>query len=68
MAVTDEQWLQLDIGPPTLITGMVTRGRGDTGRKHWVTRFRLSYSNNSQHWIFYKDATHLQPKVTPSLM
>jgi len=62
----DEQWLQLDIGPPTLITGMVTRGRGDTGRKHWVTRFRLSYSNDSQHWSFYKDATHLQPKVTSS--
>ena len=67
MAVTDEQWLQFDIGPPTLVTGMVTRGRGDAGRKHWVTRFRLSYGNDSQQWIFYKDAAHLQPKVSISI-
>jgi lactadherin len=57
-----EQWLQFDIGPPTLVTGMVTRGRGDSGRKHWITRFRLSYSNDSVNWTFYKDATHLEPK------
>ncbi len=25
----EDQWLQLDLGPPTLITGLVTRGRGD---------------------------------------
>jgi len=65
--VTDKQWLQLDIGPPTLVTGMVTRGRGDTRRKHWVTRFRLSHSNDSQHWTVYKDATHLRPKVAAAL-
>ena len=64
LCVTDKQWLQLDIGPPTLITGMLTRGRGDTRRPHWVTRFRLSYSNDSLHWTFYKDATHLQAKVS----
>jgi len=41
---------------------VVTKGRGDTGRKHWVTRFRLSYSNDSRVWYYYKDATHLDPK------
>jgi len=64
MAVTDEQWLQIDIGPATLVTGMITKGRGDTGRKHWITRFRLSYSNNTEQWTYYKDATHLQPKAS----
>jgi len=66
MSVTDDQWLQLDIGPATLVTGMITRGRGDTGRKHWITRFRLSYSNNSDQWTYYKDAAHLQPKACSS--
>ena len=50
-----EQWLQFDIGPPTLVTGVVTKGRGDGRKKHWVTEYRLSYSNNSQLWHFYKD-------------
>jgi len=58
------QWLQFDIGPPTLVTGLITKGRGDTGKKHWVTRYRLSYSNDSQIWYFYKDASHLDPKVS----
>ena len=57
------QWLQFDIGPPTLVTGLITKGRGDTGKKHWVTRYRLSYSNDSQIWYYYKDASHLDPKV-----
>lgn len=59
----DNQWLQFDVGPPTLVTGIVTKGRGDGGKKHWVTRFRLSYSNDSRTWVFYKDASHLDAKV-----
>lgn len=56
------QWLQFDIGPPTLVTGLITKGRGDGKRKQWVTRFRLSFSNDTQVWYYYKDATHLDPK------
>ena len=52
---TAEQWLQFDIGPPTLVTGVVTKGRGDGRKKHWVTEYRLSYSNDSRLWHFYKD-------------
>ena len=63
------QWLQLDVGPATLITGLVTRGRGDGRRTHWVTKFRLSYSNDSDTWHFYKPAAHLHIHVrcTPSI-
>jgi len=56
------QWLQFDVGPPTLVTGIVTKGRGDTKRKNWVTRFRVSYSNDSRVWNYYKDTSHLDPK------
>ena len=59
----DSQWLQIDVGPPTLITGVVTKARGDTRRKHWVERYKISYSNDTRVWYFYKDAHHLDPKV-----
>jgi len=57
------QWLQFDIGPPSLVTGVVTRGRGESRRRHWVTRYLVSYSNDTSVWYFYKDATHLDIKV-----
>jgi len=62
---TEKQWLQYDIGPATLVTGVVTRGRGDGRRKHWVTRYRLSYTNDTTgtEWFYYKDANHLDAKV-----
>jgi hypothetical protein len=59
-----DQWLQFDIGPPTLVTGIVTKGRGDGSKKHWVTKYRLSYSNDSRLWHFYKDDTEHEIKVT----
>ncbi|XP_076341698.1 lactadherin-like isoform X2 [Tachypleus tridentatus] len=57
------QWLQVDLGPPTTITGITTKGRGDGYRKHWVTFYVISYSNDSLNWNFYKDDNHLDPKV-----
>ena len=59
-----DQWLQFDVGPPSLVTGLVTRGRGDSNRRQWVTRFLVSYSNDTAVWYYYKDASHLDIKVT----
>ncbi|KAF5402961.1 Lactadherin [Paragonimus heterotremus] len=56
------QWLQIDVGPPTEITGIILKGRGDNKRPQYVTRFKLSYSNDSRLWYFYKDATPLDPR------
>ncbi|VUZ57727.1 unnamed protein product [Hymenolepis diminuta] len=39
------QWYQIDLGPPTLITGVVLRPRGDGKWQQYVTLFKLSYSN-----------------------
>jgi len=62
--LTVNQWLQIDIGPPTLVTGVVTRGRGDGRRKHWVTGYQLSFSNHTDsNWQYYKDASFLHTKV-----
>ena len=59
-----DHWLELDVGHPTLITGLTTKGRGDTNKNHWVTRYKVSYSNDSVLWTYYKDANHLEPKVS----
>ncbi|KAK3581559.1 hypothetical protein CHS0354_031901 [Potamilus streckersoni] len=59
----EKQWLQIDIGPPTLVTGIITKGRADGMKKHWVKRFSLSYSNDSNVWYKYKDAHHMDPKI-----
>jgi len=58
-----DQWLQFDIGPASLVTGVVTRGRGDSSKRQWVTRYKLAYSNDTRDWVFYNDASHLDPKV-----
>jgi len=55
------QWLQMDLGPPKLVTGIVTKGRGD--KKNWVTSYSISYSNDTKIWFYYKDANHLEAKV-----
>lgn len=61
---TVNQWLQIDVGPPTLITGVLTKGRGDSKKKHWVKRFKISYSNDTQRWYEYKDAHSADPRVS----
>jgi lactadherin len=63
MFIVDDQWIELDVGHPTLITGLVSKGRGDTVKNHWVTKYKLSFSNDSVLWTYYKDANHLEPKV-----
>lgn len=60
ISVTAGEWIELDIGPPALVTALATKGRGDTGRKQWVTRYQVAYSNDSRDWTFYKDRTNYQ--------
>jgi len=66
LVLPGDQWLQFDVGPASLVTGVVTRGRGDTGKRQWVTRYKLAYSNDTSDWVFYNDASHLEPKVCNS--
>ena len=41
----------------------MTKGKGDTEKNHWVTKYKVSYSNDSILWTYYKDANRLEPKV-----
>jgi hypothetical protein len=60
---SEDQWLEIDIAHPTLVTALVTKGKGDTFRDHWVTKYKVAFSNDSVLWSYYKDANHLEPKV-----
>lgn len=37
-------------------------------KNHWVTKYKLSFSNDSVIWTYYKDANHLEPKVCGQLL
>ena len=50
------------------MTGLVTKGKGDTDKNHWVTKYKVSYSNDSILWTYYKDANRLEPKVLSILL
>lgn len=58
----------MDLGPPSMVTAVVTKGRGDTGRRQWVTKYRVAYSNDSLVWQFYEDRLNLEQKVCFSIV
>ena len=45
------QWLQVDLGGYTKVTGVATQGSG-YGR---VTKFKIRYSSDGVIWQFYKE-------------
>lgn len=57
-----DNWLQVDIGHPTRVTALVTKGRGDRGEQ-WVTKYILAFSNDTRLWVYYNDAQRPMPKV-----
>ena len=48
------QWLQVDLGHVTEVTGIKTQGRSDNNQ--WVTSYTVSYSNDGIHFAAYKNA------------
>ncbi|UJR21404.1 hypothetical protein I4U23_024494 [Adineta vaga] len=57
-----DQWLEFDLGHPSTVTSLITRGRADTNQEQWVTKYRVSFSNDSRLWIYYKDKLQSEPK------
>jgi len=58
-----DQWLEFDLGHPSTVTSLITKGRGDTNVDQWVTKYRVSFSNDTLLWIYYKDKSQIEPKV-----
>ncbi|CAF1070490.1 unnamed protein product [Rotaria sordida] len=58
-----DQWLEFDLGHPSTVTSLITKGRGDTNQEQWVTKYKVSFSNDTRLWFYYKDKSQIEPKV-----
>ena len=58
-----DQWLEFDLGHPSTVTSLITKGRGDTNQDQWVTKYKVSFSNDTRLWLYYKDKLQIEPKV-----
>ena len=50
---SDSEWLQVDLGVAAKISGVIVQGR--SGRREWVTKFMISYSNDAFQWQYITD-------------
>lgn len=50
---SDAEWLQIDLGVASKITGVITQGR--TGKREWVTSYMVSYSTDAFQWQYVTD-------------
>ena len=41
-----KQWLQVDLGSYTIVTGVATQGRNAPRIREWVTKYSLQYSTD----------------------
>ena len=56
------QWLQIDLGSLyTNVTRVASQGRNDS--LHWVTKYKLQYSNDGVNFQCYREQGHTADKV-----
>ncbi|CAB1452822.1 unnamed protein product [Pleuronectes platessa] len=66
-----EQWLQVDLGVPTTVRGVITQGArgGDAGsgattdNRAFVRKYKVAHSLNSKEWNFIMDSKTSLPKI-----
>ena len=55
------QWLQVNIGYNSQVTGVATQGM--TGNDQWVSRYRIQYSSDGVTFEFYNSTEDSSAKV-----
>ena len=50
-----DQYIEIDLLKLTKITGIATQGRKYNGGKDYVKNYKISYSEDSLNWIFYRE-------------
>ncbi|XP_062270427.1 neuropilin-2a [Scomber scombrus] len=66
-----EEWLQVDLGVPKTVRGVITQGArgGDTGsgattdNRAFVRKYKVAYSLNGKDWNFIMDTKSNLPKI-----
>ena len=65
--IDDKQWLRVDLGKKTWVTGIKTQGQWDAG--YWVKSYYVSYGNDGSNFQTYqendKDKVCSQLKIVP---
>ncbi|XP_022796957.1 lactadherin-like [Stylophora pistillata] len=54
------QWLQVDLGRYSIVTGIATQGRNAVPQ--WVTLYELQYSEDGVTFVYYKEPGQSSPK------
>ncbi|XP_072041290.1 lactadherin-like [Amphiura filiformis] len=59
------QWIQVALGVPTWVTGVLIQGREDWSPPQWqyVTRFKVQYSEDGEFWAFFEQYTNNQGEM-----
>ena len=56
------QWLQIDLLTPHIsVTRVATQGRNGNG--HWVTKYKLQYSNDEVNFQYHREKGQTTDKV-----
>ncbi|XP_051914679.1 neuropilin-2a isoform X2 [Hippocampus zosterae] len=66
-----EEWLQVDLGVPKTVRGVITQGArggeaasgGTTENRAFVRKYKVAYSLNGKEWNFIMDRKTSQPKI-----
>lgn len=59
-----DEWLQIDLKTQgTKVSGVATQGRDTTSYEHWVTKYKLEYSNDEVRFQYYRDQGQTVDKV-----
>lgn len=59
-----DEWLQIDLKTQgTKVSGVATQGRDTNSYEHWVTKYKLQYSNDEVRFEYYRDQGQTVDKV-----
>uniref|UniRef100_A0A2I3G552 Milk fat globule EGF and factor V/VIII domain containing n=1 Tax=Nomascus leucogenys TaxID=61853 RepID=A0A2I3G552_NOMLE len=62
---SNDQWLQVDLGSPKEVTGIITQGARNFGSVQFVASYKVAYSNDSANWTEYQDPRTGSSKIFP---
>lgn len=62
---SNDQWLQVDLGSPKEVTGIITQGARNFGSIQFVASYKVAYSNDSANWTEYQDPRTGSSKIFP---
>ncbi|XP_048469115.1 discoidin, CUB and LCCL domain-containing protein 1 isoform X1 [Rhincodon typus] len=62
-SLTEDQWLQIDLGERKNVTGIVTKGSMTNGYNFYVKTYKVSYSRDGKTWRTYKTRNSKEGKI-----